>query len=530
MGAASEQEEDPDPEFAKLAERTAIARNNSGNHPRPALDSAVNKLGPGHYQLIVLLFGGGIYSAEGSLLLIVSLVAKTVVRQYEMAPIMAGAFATVVFVGLITGTIFGGSACDEFGRRKPVLLTYLGIIVCLVLCITALSFVPLLVAQFMLGFFLGFGLPAANAIVCESCPVAQRTNIYSLTMVLFSMGQMYAASGLWWMNPELDDHMTWRLTLSIGLPLPCFLLVGAYFFLLESPHWLISQERYDEAKEVIEKMNEYNPVPLPVEDSFDGLPRQDSGEPTTPRRSITPPPPLAASSPETFSQFTSRSQREETPLLQETGEFALLRVKALFSSQWRKTTLIMSYITFVSNFAYYGMVYGLPHTVKAVKVTGMGNISPAGAVFFSAVFEIPGVFLAILLGNTVGRRANIGISFFFVGLFLVGTIYAVFADEIDSVGLWSTFCVKMFISSGFIIVYLYLMEVYPTQFRATGLAFCMVLGRLGAFFCPLIYDGLILLEFDRGWFFVFMAMIMWTGSVLSYFLPFETQGVPLRDI
>merc|ERR550514_1591960 len=158
------------------------------------------------------------------------------------------------------------------------------------------------------------------------------------------------------------------------------------------------------------------------------------------------------------------------------------------------------------------MIYALPATLKAVHVLGSSDMTPAAAVFVSAGFEIPGVFLALLLGNTVGRRMNIAFAFAATTVSLIGTIYAVFMEQMDTVGLWSTFMVKMFIASGFIIVYLYLLECYPTKFRATGLAFCMVVGRLGAFFC----DGFELIEINRGYFFVGMAMMCATGSFFCF--------------
>merc|ERR1719198_955823 len=173
------------------------------------------------------------------------------------------------------------------------------------------------------------------------------------------------------------------------------------------------------------------------------------------------------------------------------------------------------------------MIYALPTTLKTVHI--VKDISPAAAVLVSASFEIPGVFLALLLGNTVGRRMNIAFAFSAITLCLGGVIYAVFMEKMLTVGLWSTFMVKMFIASGFIIVYLYLLECYPTNFRATGLAFCMVVGRMGAFFCPFIYDGFELIEISRGYFFVGMAMMCATGSFMCFWLPIETKDAPLPE-
>merc|ERR1719359_1981120 len=72
------------------------------------------------------------------------------------------------------------------------------------------------------------------------------------------------------------------------------------------------------------------------------------------------------------------------------------QVLQVLQPPYRTTTLIMTYVTFASNFAYYGMIYGLPRTLQAEAAAQLHehphtrlSWSPAAGVFFSAVFEIP---------------------------------------------------------------------------------------------------------------------------------------------
>merc|ERR1719359_146717 len=170
------------------------------------------------------------------------------------------------------------------------------------------------------------------------------------------------------------------------------------------------------------------------------------------------------------------------------------------------------------------MIYGLPDTLKKEQPEGKEGLwSPAAGVFFSAVFEIPGVFIAILLGTTVGRKMNMTISFWCTGLALAAVIHVLNKGDMEGFGLIAVFCVKLFIASVFIVVYLYLLECYPTKFRATGLAFCMVVGRLGAFACPFLYDGLAIAGIHYKWFFVVMGCFVLVAAFVSYMLPYETK-------
>eukprot|EP00392_Amoebophrya_sp_AT5.2_P000926 g928.t1 len=47
---------------------------------------------------------------------------------------------------------------------------------------------------------------------------------------------------------------------------------------------------------------------------------------------------------------------------------------------------------------------------------------------------------------------------------------------------------KIWVQVSFVIVYLYSVEAYPTEYRNTGAAACLATGRLGAITCPLVYE------------------------------------------
>merc|ERR1719231_1886737 len=100
------------------------------------------------------------------------------------------------------------------------------------------------------------------------------------------------------------------------------------------------------------------------------------------------------------------------------------------------------------------------------------------------------------------------VSFVMSAICLGVLIWAFYSGHVQTIGVWSIFGVKMFIASGFIVCYLYLLECYPTYFRATGLAFCMVTGRIGAFVCPFLYDGLVFSGAGFEYFFIVMAIVV----------------------
>ena len=52
------------------------------------------------------------------------------------------------------------------------------------------------------------------------------------------------------------DYKLFQITLAI----PCFILIGTYFVIPESPRWLIAKKRYKEAKAVVKSAAKFNKV------------------------------------------------------------------------------------------------------------------------------------------------------------------------------------------------------------------------------------------------------------------------------
>lgn len=81
---------------------------------------------------------------------------------------------------------------------------------------------------------------------------------------------------------------------------------------------------------------------------------------------------------------------------------------------------------------------------------------------------------------------------------------------------------------GFLVVYLYSVEIYPTICRTTGTSLCMASGRLGSIVCPLIYEYVA--QYNPMYFFILMIVLMFIMGVLLMVLPLvETSESPLKD-
>lgn len=79
---------------------------------------------------------------------------------------------------------------------------------------------------------------------------------------MFALGQVILGAVAWVIQP-------WRYMI-IALHVPCFLIIGYYWVLAESVRWLLSKEKYEEAKIILEKVARVNKTTI-SEKSLQGL-------------------------------------------------------------------------------------------------------------------------------------------------------------------------------------------------------------------------------------------------------------------
>lgn len=102
---------------------------------------------------------------------------------------------------------------------------------------------------------LGFGIPtcivAASSLLGELGYPKERPVLTSLFNVSYFIGELLAA-GICFGTNSIAGHWQWRL-LSILQALPSLIQLSLVLFLPESPRWLVSKDRHEEAHEILIK-------------------------------------------------------------------------------------------------------------------------------------------------------------------------------------------------------------------------------------------------------------------------------------
>ena len=146
-------------------------------------------------------------------------------------------------------------------------------------------------------------------------------------------------------------------------------------------------------------------------------------------------------------------------------------VKRLWSTTFRKRTIVLWILWFASNFAYYGMFFWLP-SVMVLK--GYSLIHSFGYVLIMAIAQFPGYLAASWFVEKIGRKWTLilfgllsaisSLLFGFAGSLTELLIFGLILN-FTNLGAWGA-------------TYIYSVEQYPVSSRASGLGWAMGIGKL----------------------------------------------------
>lgn len=463
--------------------------------PRRRVDAIVDELGFGAAQWRAVLVGGGIWAADGSELLLISSITSALSKDWSLGGTERGIVVTLVYVGVLVGNALSGSAGDLLGRRLPILVSYLCIVLFSVLSALSWGVWSMGLCRMLVGLAFGLGQPAWNTLGAELSPGDSRVLVNAASQLLFVLGELYSAALIWAEDPQLHD-LNWRRLLVLGaLPSLAFGL-AAWPLLLESPKYLVAKGRFAEARAVLDAVARANGRggALP--------PAVDFEEAETPKAE------------------------------QELGLGG--RLRAVWGRRLGFTTFVVCFSTFTLNFLYYGTIYAFPQVLPSLRL----QVTPGANLVLGALMEVPGFLLAVWVAGRTTRRTAIQLyllsSLLTIGCFLHGTGMEASLAVTEEQHPWAVYAgflgMKAFVNIGFVVLYSYASEIYPTAARTTGTATCLAAGRIGAMACPLVYEALTDATNTFHHFFLTLGCLTICNAVLASFLTIETAGKHLSDV
>ncbi|MBK5074755.1 MFS transporter [Budviciaceae bacterium CWB-B4] len=212
-----------------------------------------------------------------------------------------------------------------------------------------------------------------------------------------------------------------------------------------------------------------------------------------------------------------RFKRAET---KEAKPSIISNITAVWSSDYRKATLMLWILWFCVVFSYYGMFLWLP---SVVMLKGFSLVKSFQYVLIMTLAQLPGYFTAAWLIERYGRK-------FVLATYLTGTaVSAYFFGASDTVAQLLIFgmLLSFFNLGAWGALYAYTPEQYPTAIRGTGAGMAASIGRVGGILGPLMVGYLVAMNSSITLIFsLFCASIM-VAVVAVIWLGRETKQMDL---
>ncbi|XP_043321944.1 solute carrier family 22 member 4 [Cervus canadensis] len=373
---------------------------------------------------------------------------------------------SLFFVGVLLGSFVSGQLSDRFGRKTILFATMAvqtGFSFLQIFSINWEMFTVLFVivgmgqiSNYVVAFILG------TEILGKSVRI-----IFSTLGVctFFAVGYMLLPLFAYFIRD-------WRMLL-LALTVPGVLCVPLWWFIPESPRWLISQRRFEEAEDIIQKAAKINNITAPVV------------------------------------VFDPVEQQEQLPLKQQK-----VFILDLFRTRNIATITIMSLLLWMlTSVGYFALSLNTPNL----------HGDPYLNCFFSALIEVPAYIAAWLLLRTLPRRYVIAGVLFFGGSVLL-LIQLVPADyNFLSIGL--AMLGKFGVTSAFAMLYVFTAELYPTLVRNMAVGVTSMASRVGSIIAPyFVYLG----AYNRVLPYILMGSLTVLIGIITLFFP-ESFGRTLPE-
>ncbi|CAB3233014.1 unnamed protein product [Arctia plantaginis] len=368
-------------------------------------------------------------------------------------------------LGVLVGSVIFGFLSDRYGRKN----TFLVAILTVILFGLGIPFSPNYIVFTTLRTFLGMATAG--------------TMVVSFVIVMESVGPRYReVAGCLFQIPFIIGHMTvplfayyfrsWdKYTLALGIPPLIYL--GYFFTLTESPRWLVSHGRVEEATKIVKKAAAINNLPTAkIEDTL-----------------------------------TQLSQE-----IRKNSEEPRLNYTALFQKSLVAKTACCSIMWLVVGIIFFGFNQYISQT----------SPDPFISVALAGVIQIPSNLISIWLIKRFGRRLTISI-FYILGGVVVIILYFVpkiFAITL-TLGTLGVSCAAIVATS----IYIYTSELYPTVVRNMGIGASSTSMRIGSMLAPFIADTVVSVPWMPTAIFGVAALV---AGLVCLLLP-ETKGSTLPD-
>ena len=399
----------------------------------------------------------------------------TIIRLWHISPRQSGLLISSSYVGQLAGALIFSALAEKVGRIRGTTAAIAIMSIMSFGCAFAGSFPALFVCRFVQGIGVGGEMPVAATYINELSRAHGRGRFFLLYEMIFPIGLMTTGQIGAWLVPAYG----WNSIFLLG-GIPGLLITILVARLPESPRWLISRGRLEEAEAIVEKI-----------------------EASTERRV-----PVPATSP--IASTSSLMQRGRwTELLSKIYRGRTLIVWTLWASAFFIANGLNNWMPSLYNTVYH---LSLRQSLRAASMTNVAQV----AILFVCAFSI----------DRIGRRSWT-VAAFLLGGGMLALLGIMGAQNALSVMILTTLGYGL-IGSVNAVLYLYTPEIYPTRMRAIGTGLATSWLRIASAVGPALVGFMVEAKGIHSVFLMFAGM-----SVVGAFAAtrmVETSGRRLEEI
>ena len=395
---------------------------------------------------------------------------------------LQGFLVSSVLIGAVIGAATNGILADIFGRKKIILVTALIFILGSVMCAFAPNVYILIISRIFVGFAVGIVNFVVPLYLSEISPKNLRGTLVSLYQWAITSGILFS----YFINAAFAQAVyNWRWMLFAGV-LPGLILFVGMCLMSDTPRWLVSKNREDEAKNVFKKIEPDIDAEKEIQDI----------------------------------KTTLNSEIKEKKFIFKKWMLMpfVVGIGIMFAQICTGINTIIYYAPTIFKTA------GFDSNLTAIyATTGIGVVN-----FIMTI-------VAVFFTDKIGRKPLLyfGLTGVMLSLFALGTSFA-FANVLGSslkwvaVGSLITYIICFAMSLG-PIGWILVSEVFPLKIRGIAMSICTVSNFAFNFFVVGSFP-ILLHRIGGAWTFWMFGAVSFLCIIFVYFFIPETKGISLEQI
>lgn len=473
-----------EPLFEKKDKTTQLGDPRSINNTTEYIDQVISAIGFGRFQVIAFILASMTCLAAVCESLTFSFVSIEISNHWKISSLVYASVPAATSIANIVGVLIYGYWAERYGRKWP----YVASLLMIGAFVAGSAFAPTFAVFGVLRNLASIGIGGTTVIkipmLMEFLPVKYRGVLSTTTGLLEGFGKCGIAGLAWWLVPQYSNG--WRYFI-LASTVPSFITTIAFIFFVESPRYLVTHNKPEQAWKVFATIAFVNGKQL---DAIIGK--------------------------KEFLDNVSRLREIKST------KNDIQKLSAMFNCHYLRRTLCFCAIYPLPMAVAYTTTLFLPKYLTSMQ------LNPYFITLIGLASEIPGRALIpiIIEWPEFGRRNTLRIFFLMSIIFflLFAFVRNVIATPIFIVLVYFTFVP----TAGLLTTYV--SESYPTEIRVSALGFFGILDGINEAWLPFVSGYATGLANEYIWLLpTTSAAIMLIPFIAAMLLKHETRGQHLED-